>query len=147
MVWLLFGARDPVEAAFVVSFQNSIANMSEESRRQHAVIEAGWLHARHGLKVGAGPDEIICLVNDNPRRQIVKTEVSFQRSGDLDRVGGIDRTPVRDWHDRYDFPALNELLRGYDGARPIFGSFFTSSPVLGCPEVRIADHKTGTRRR
>jgi len=97
------------------------------------------------VKVWAGPNEIIRLCHDNPRRQIVKTKMAFQSRRNLDGVGSIGWTRVSDQHDRHDFSAFDDLTCGHDGAWTIFVAFFRSSAVLGRPKVRIADHKTGTR--
>jgi len=45
--------RNPVETAIEVSLKNAIANVREEARQQHAVIEAGRFHTRHRMEVRA----------------------------------------------------------------------------------------------
>jgi hypothetical protein len=73
--------------------------------------------------------------------------VALQSGRNFDGVGNFGRTRVCDRHDRDDFSAFDDLRRGHDGARTILIAFFCSPAVLGRPEVRTADHETGTRYR
>jgi hypothetical protein len=144
---VLFCARNSVETAIEVSLQNTIANVSEEARRQHTVVKAGRFYTRHGVEIRAGPDEIIRLRHDNPRSQIVETKVAFQRGGNLDGVSGFGWARVCNRHNRRRISAFDDLAHGHNRARTIFVAFFGSPAMFARPQVRIANHKTRTRYR
>ena len=63
---LSLGTADAVQSAVKVSLQNPVADVSEKPGRQHAVIEAVRRDAVPGSEIGAGPQEIVHLGDDDP---------------------------------------------------------------------------------
>lgn len=109
-----------------MGLQDSVADMGEKARRQHTVIEAAGLKSGHRPEVWTRPQEIIGFGNDNPRGQIVKTEMGLEGSGYFDRICRISRRRMRYRHDGYYLVPLDHLPRGDDRAGPVFAAFFVA---------------------
>jgi hypothetical protein len=91
--------------------------MREEPGRQHAVREIPAT-SRDGADIRARPEEVIGLGDDDPRREIIKAEMSFQEGRYLDRIGGVFGCRMGDRHDDDDLAPVDDLARGDDCTRP-----------------------------
>jgi hypothetical protein len=102
--------------------------MREEPGRQHAVREIPAT-SRDGADIRARPEEVIGLGDDDPRREIIKAEMSFQEGRYLDRIGGVFGCRMGDRHD------------DDDCTRPGLATSSAPTEMLAGPEIRIRDHK------
>ncbi len=127
-----------------MSAKEQIADMGEEARRQHAVVEALGRRPRYRRKISARPEKIIRLRDHHPRRKIIEAEKTLDRCWNFDPIGRVSRAAVRNRNDGDDFSALDHLLSGDDGARAVLNPLLCALVMFRCPEVRIADHKTRT---
>jgi hypothetical protein len=114
--------------------------MREEPGRQHAVREIPAT-SRDGADIRARPEEVIGLGDDDPRREIIKAEMSFQEGRYLDRIGGVFGCRMGDRHDDDDLAPVDDLARGDDCTRPGLATSSAPTEMLAGPEIRIRDHK------
>lgn len=136
-----------MEVPELVRLQDPVAKMGEETRRQHAVVEATGLRARDGPQIGTGPKKVVGLRHDDPGWEIVEAKMGLQGCRNRHRVERIARWAVRYRYHRDDFVAPDQLTRDDEGAWPCLAAFFRPGLVLPRPEIRIRNYKPGLRGR
>src|SRR5271165_7578544 len=80
------GARHLASLARVDDGKEPVADGCEQSGRQHPIGNRGVRCPRHAPEIGAGPDELIPLGEDDPRGGSADTWVRLQTNYDLAQI-------------------------------------------------------------
>lgn len=136
MQYQLFRSRRGRESLLTAALCQTLAEHAHESRRQISVGCRTGVAAGNRPQIGAGPNEIVGLSEDDPRALAVKTEALFRRCWNFQYVGVIGRRRVRDRqhpHDRM-LPAFPKQHQN-DGAGSVLNAFLAALAGFRFPEI------------
>lgn len=105
----LLSALNLAETTAPVSFQNLVAEMGKEPRRQNSEFVASGFGTRHRPQIRTWPDKIVRFRHHDPRWDIVQPQVRFECRRDFDCIGRIVRRSVGDRYYRHHLPAFDDL--------------------------------------
>ena len=121
-------------------------HLIEEARRQETIIVA--IATADLPEIVTRPIELIALCHDDPRRRIVKSEMTFDCCRNFNGACGISGSSMRDRQDHNDRCVIRwPLDRQHDHPRTILATFFPSGRVLAMPQIGVGYDKARFGRR